>query len=122
MRLAESDDLLRTARSLLIEELLPQLPESHRYRALMLANSLSIAQRQSTAAADEEGLLQQALQRLYPEGQDEDLYPRLQQELRSSAGPWAVGGPQYQVLWQSLRQLTLANLAVSNPKVLKQRG
>lgn len=122
MRLADSDDLLRTARSLLMEELLPQLPDSHRYRALMLANSLSIAQRQSTAAVDEEGLLQQALQRLYPEGQEDDLYFRLQQELRGSAGDGAVDGPRHQEIWQSLRQLTLANLAVSNPKVLKQRG
>ena len=122
MRLADSDDLLRTARSLLMEELLPQLPESHRCRALMLANSLSIAQRQSTAATDEEGLLQQALQRLYPEGQEDDLYFRLQQELRSSAGDGVVDRPRHQVIWQSLRQLTLAGLAVSNPKVLKERG
>ena len=121
MRLADSDDLLRTARSLLLEELLPQLPESHRYRALMLANSLAIAQRQGTAAVDEEGLLQQTLQKLYPGAQGGDLYLRLQQELRSGAGYWAVE-PQRQMLWLALRQLTLANLAISNPKVLEQRG
>jgi hypothetical protein len=123
MRLADSDDLLLTAHGLLLEELLPQLPESHRYRALMLANSLAIARRQGAALADERGLLHQTLQHLYPgEHCDSDLYARLQQELRSGTGRYATDGMQRQLLWQQLRQLTLANLAVSNPKVLELRG
>ncbi len=126
MRLAAADDLLLTARQLLLEQLLPQLPEGARYQALMLANSLAIAHRQigAGAANDEEALLLRALQTLYPgepQAGLETLYLRVQQQLRAGAGCFVDDAPQRQRLWDVLRQLTLDSLAVSNPKVLEQR-
>lgn len=126
MRLAVADDLVLTARQLLLEQLLPQLPESARYQALMLASSLAIAHRQIGAgtASDEPSLLLQALQTFYPDAPSaglEALYRRLQQQLRADAGGFVDDTAERQRLWKVLRQLTLDNLAVSNPKVLEQR-
>jgi len=44
------DDLLRTARAALLDELLPQLPAECHYTARMVAHAMGIAARESSAA------------------------------------------------------------------------
>ena len=48
--------LLKAARALLLETLLPALPEERRYEALMVASAMAIAAREMAAALPEDAL------------------------------------------------------------------
>lgn len=53
-RLPDAADLLQTARVVLLEKLLPALPEELHYEARMIANAMVIAARESAASARSE--------------------------------------------------------------------
>lgn len=107
--------LLATARQVLREQLLPALPKELHYQALMIANAMSIAERQLHYGDVPQQHERQALAELLE--QDDDLAD-LQHELarRIRAG-WlddhAVG---QQLLWQ----MTVQRVRESAPKSLKR--
>ena len=95
-------ELLRVARAELLEALLPQLPESGRYAARMVANAMAIAARELSR------------------GPATSLdAKRLAREIRAGDhdAP-ACSGP----VRETLRDLTRARLAVSNPRILEAKG
>ena len=50
--ISDAADLMLTARETLLRELLPVLPAQHKYSALMIANGMAIAARESRLGAD----------------------------------------------------------------------
>jgi hypothetical protein len=108
--------LLAIARNILREQLLPLLPKEQHYQALMIANAMSIAERQLQYGDAPQQREQQALMALLQ--QDGDLLS-LQRELvqRIRAG-WLDDQPQgKQLLWEMTEQ----RVRESAPKSL-QRG
>lgn len=95
-------ELLRVARDELLEKLLPKLPDAERYAARMVANAMAIAARElargPSATLDTR---------------------RLSRGIR--AGEHDEPG-QAALLRETLRDLTRARLAVSNPRILEAKG
>ncbi len=112
-------ELLRTARTALLEELLPQLPAEMRYTTLMVANAMAIAAREADAGdghrRHEHTLLRELLEAEPDAGVSVgELNRRLASELR--AGTFdrqtvRVG----ELLLEEIRD----RLRISNPKYLK---
>jgi hypothetical protein len=122
----DAQDLLATARSALLADILPTLPAASRYTALMIANAMAIAQREIAAgdaplAAECErlgALLSQPI--ATPAGATlrgvlAGYNHRLAGEIRAGR----FDGEERAVLLEHLRRTTEEKLAVSNPKMLK---
>jgi hypothetical protein len=92
-------ELLRVARSELLESLLPHIPEPHRYAARMVANAMAIAARELEAPVA-----------------TETNAPALARAIR--AGDHDAPDASARLL-EELRGLTRARLAISNPRVLE---
>jgi uncharacterized protein DUF6285 len=88
-------ELLQVAREVLLEELLPRLPEGDRYAARMVANAMAIAAREL----------------------GEPLQPPVD-TARLAAGIRAGRHDDDARVLESLREITRARLAVSNPRIL----
>ena len=122
----DATELLAIARSTLIDELLPRLPEDLRYTALMIANALAIASREH-AAGDAAALAELArLQQLLAENPAPlngaalhaalaDYNRRLATEIRNGR----FDGRERAALLDHLAQTTVDKLAIANPKALK---
>lgn len=119
--------LLDLARALLLDEVLPALPEERRYDARLIANALAIAAREATAEARDRETYRKGLAALYgeatrpPEGRapaetpdeaNERLGWRLAGELR--AGQRDADPEVFAVL----RRAAAARLSAVNPKAL----
>lgn len=122
----KASQLLQSARKLLLEELLPQLPEENHYAALMIANAMAIAAREVDAGDSDLLAELKLLAQLYDEqAHVEDqrdvktqlakLNARLVQDIR--AGHFS--GDSERQLRQLLMQAVRARLNVSNPKYLQ---
>lgn len=118
--LPHADNLLESARTSLLNELLPHLPAAHKYNALMIANALAIASREQ-AAESSAAQARRRLQRYAPgcaEIISQDLGIRDRQlcaDLRSGALD-----ADLLALIPSLRADVVCRLQVSNPKYLQQ--
>lgn len=120
--------LLDIARRVLLEELVPLLPEDRRLDGLMVANAMAIAAREQEAGG---APLREALARLaaiYGEQvpatlSDEAANDMLERLNRRLAGEIRAGafdsGAKREALLAHLRATTRARLAITNPKILK---
>jgi hypothetical protein len=116
--------LLALARDVLVNDLLPLLPEEARLDARLVANSIAIAQREAVAVAGPaEDILRwlQALFDEHPESEaDEDaLLRRFAQDLRTGAFD---GPPRKRKAHDILWRLTIAKLRSANPRFLAANG
>jgi hypothetical protein len=111
-------NLLRQARTVLVEDLLGALPEGKRYEALMVANAMAIVARELAAG---EGLAEEraALEELLGSVDEDDdaaaleaLVARLAREIRAGRHDGATE------LHTLLSRDAAARLAISNPKLL----
>ena len=114
--------LLALARDVLLNDLLPLLPEQHRLDARLVANSMAIAERE--AAADE-GQAQEILcelEKLYDESGSgrRSLLARLARDLRG--GAFEGSEPREHQARDILWRLTIAKLRSANPRFLSANG
>ncbi|MFK0090351.1 DUF6285 domain-containing protein [Pseudomonas sp. NPDC090755] len=110
-------ELLEIARSTLLEQLLPALSVELRYPALMIANAMAIAARENRL---EDGACIQELARLSAlvDGAPPSL-PEARRQITRAIRQGRHDDPQSQrTLVETLRKVTLARLAISNPKAL----
>lgn len=119
----DATELLEIARSTLLDELLPRLPDELRYSALMIANAMVIAAREHAAGDAAASAELARLHELYGEPQltpaRSTLYTllsRYNQRLGADIRAGRCDG------WAGLRghleQTTADKLAVADPKVL----
>ena len=125
------DELLIVARKLLLEELMPLLPNDRRYDALMIANAMGIASRQSGLGSDFERQERRGLEVLLvntdtgeaPNHDGDDLvtlYRTLCARIRD--GGFDPGAPDRAALHGFLREVTVQRLRESAPKILDAAG
>lgn len=117
----EAADLLAEARQLLKTAILPELAGTHRYEALMIANALSIAQREIEASGVTPSPATSALKAfLQAKGLGDDAGNEAGGAESALALAIAEGridsaDPELEAL---LRELTAARLRISNPGYL----
>ncbi|MGB5956365.1 4-hydroxypentanoyl-CoA kinase subunit LvaB [Pseudomonas sp.] len=110
-------ELLDIARATLLEQLLPALPGELRYPALMIANAMAIAARESRLGAQAEDQEQARLAALVDEAPS--TLPDMRRQLARAIRQGRHDAPQTRrTLIETLRQVTVARLAISNPKAL----
>jgi hypothetical protein len=112
-----AEDLLTTARSLLLEELLPLLPEAQRFQLRMVANAMGIAARAEAQGDAWRETLRARLRAMLsmPQSDDAALLRALASEIR--AGQRDPGDAETAAI---LRELTRARCAVSAPRALER--
>ena len=108
-------DLLSTARSVLLDQLLPTLAAEQRYTALMIANALIIASREQTAGSALDDARQSLLGRVDFDG---DAGPIDDEQLCRALRAGRVDDQLLQLL-DAFRDDIVARLSVSNPKYLQ---
>ncbi len=110
--------LLRTAREVLLRDLLPLLPEASRFQARMVANAMAIAQRE---AAAETGPAEAALRDALDASADDTgaLLTRLAAGIR--AGRHDPGGASHTAVAAALVRLVRLRCGVSAPKSLARQ-
>ena len=119
-------DLLKTARSALLDELLSDVPERRRYMALMIANAMAIAARELELGDGVDRAELTSLRMLYrdpvPDSSEEvaarleALNRRLCDDIRHGR---FLGLADEARLRDHLRRSTKARVAINNPKALK---
>jgi hypothetical protein len=103
----DAQDLLATARTALLEKLLPALPAHLHYEARMIANAMAIAARASTVEP-------KALEtRIANFAEDAAHFAA-----RIRAGAYQPGTPAYTGAAALLRELVRMRAAVTNPRAL----
>lgn len=122
--------LLRLARTLLLDELLPLLPENRRYDGRLIANAMVIAVREAATGARAADARRRELAALYAEAEPratgrpaaettdeaiERLSWRLAADLR---GGQRDADPE---VFATLRRVAVDRLATVNPKALSAR-
>jgi hypothetical protein len=122
----DAQNLLATARSALLADILPMLPAGSRYTALMIANAMAIAQREVAAGdaplAAECGRLRALLSEnaAPPAGAAlSDVAAGYNRRLAGEIRAGRFDGEERAALLEHLRRSTNEKLAVSNPKLLK---
>lgn len=115
-------NLLYTARSTLIEDVLGSVPEANRLATLMVAKATAIAIREIEDSL--EGRIATELDRLRElyEGEDHAgaaLSITLPQRILSDLRDGKLGAPQRDHLRTCLLEMTRARLRISNPKLLR---
>lgn len=109
-------DMLLTARQLLLDELLPVLPGELHYQARMIANAMIIAardQQQGTSCMAEE---RRQLQTLLDEPNNIDL-ASLRKQLAAAIRQGKFD--KHPQLHQGLREINRSQLAINNPKAVR---
>jgi hypothetical protein len=114
-------ELLALARAVLLNDLLPLLPEQYRLDARLVANSMAIAERE---AAPEKGPGQQILgelEMLYGAVEDEgELLNRFARDLR--VGAFEGSEPRDRNARAMMWRLTIFKLRQANPRFLAANG
>lgn len=112
-------ELLRQARSVLLDELAGALPESRRYDVLMVASAMAIAARELEAGGAGSDAERAALEALLGPASEDDIEGALGELNRRLAAEIRVGrldgDPR---VHDVLAQDAAARLALSNPKRL----
>ena len=113
----DGEDLLEIARSSLLNELLPHLPEAVLLDARMIANAMAVALREKRMAAQQVAAEMQGLRGLYEEAADTgDLTWRFIDDIR--AGRFDRPGAMREAARAHLRRTAVAKLELWNPKYL----
>lgn len=119
-------DLLDTARSTLLQELLNELPERGRYLALMIANAMAIAGRELQLGDGVDRAELTSLRMLYEDPEPDssnDVASRLEALSRRLCSDIRQGGflsrTDEKRLRDHLRRSVEARVAISNQKALK---
>lgn len=109
--------LLEIARLTLLEQVLPELPREIRYPVLMIANAMAIAARESRLEVqvdDKEQVRLAALVDAAP-----STLAETRRQLACAIREGSHDAPQARsTLVETLRQVTLARLSISNPKAM----
>ncbi|POA48304.1 acyl-CoA dehydrogenase [Pseudomonas sp. MPR-ANC1] len=110
-------ELLDIARLTLLEQISPGLPGELRYPLLMIANAMAIAARESRSKARLDDQEQTCLAALVDEAPATlpEVRRRLAVAIRAGAHD---APPARRKLVGTLRDITLAQLAISNPKAV----
>ncbi|WP_338805521.1 DUF6285 domain-containing protein [Pseudomonas chlororaphis] len=112
-----AQQLLDIARLTLQEQILPSLPGELRYPALMIANAMAIAARESHLQGEVGDQEQTRLTALVNE--PTTTLSATRRHLARAVRQGRHDAPQARsTLVETLRQVTLARLAISNPKVI----
>jgi Domain of unknown function (DUF6285) len=116
--------LLALARVLLLNDLMPLLPEEVRLDARLVANSMAIAQREGEAADDLRRMLARELEKLYEcrekSMEAPDPLRRFAQDLR--VGAFENSEPQEPKAREILWAVTISKLRQANPRFLAANG
>lgn len=115
-------DLLDIARATILAVIVPSLPESQRYAALMAANALAIAGRELAAPPDAHAEIARIAALLPDWSPADDVSAALRDgtarlAARIREGRYDEGGARLRLL-DHLRETVRGRLAVSNPKTL----
>jgi hypothetical protein len=111
----DAANLLATARSLLMEEILPALPPEKAIAARMVAAAIGLALREGTAGQEWQDALQQRLRDLVA-APDSRLLQRLSEEIRD--GLHDPGTPGHADIAHWLHDYARLRATVSAPKAL----
>lgn len=111
----DGPDLLRTARDVLLQDLLPHLPEAQKFQARMIANAMAIAAREQEARPEAASAQLRSVMSM-PDGAPGALLSRLAAEIR--AGRHDPGTPNHGVVAAALVALVRLRCSVSAPKAL----
>ncbi|WP_445494757.1 DUF6285 domain-containing protein [Pseudomonas sp. 8(2025)] len=110
-------ELLEIARQTLLEQVLPALASELRYPTLMIANAMAIAARESRLQAHT-GSQEEAYLAALVDGAGAPLH-EIRRQLARDIRQGRHDDPQRRrTLVDALRQVTLARLAISNPKAM----
>lgn len=113
----KAHELLEIARQTLLHDLLPALPNELRYTTLMVANAMAIAARECNAGTQVDAQESESLQKLL--GKRLPSANAARRELGDAIRAGCYDAPESQrVLLETLHQITVAKLSISNPKVL----
>jgi hypothetical protein len=113
-------DLVAIALRSFREAILPVVPADQRFIALMIANALGVAERELAAGTAAEPALAAAVGGLLGEAGD---LPALLPRLCAAIDAGRFDAPDRQAALRAvLKEITLARLAVSNPKRLAAEG
>lgn len=116
----DATELLAIARQTLLDELLPQLPGSLRYQALMVANAMAIAGRECREGEATDAAEAQLLAAL-PHAGGASLDETRQALCKSiRQGRFDEPGSDQEQLLATLSAITRARLSISNPKGLAE--
>ena len=114
-------ELLALARDVLLNDLLPRLPEQYRLDARLVANSMAIAEREAVLGAGPMHQLLCELEALYQTAEgEEELLTRFARDLRIGAfeGVARHDREARTILWR----LTIFKLRQANPRFLAANG
>jgi hypothetical protein len=116
----DASELLAIARQTLLDQLLAQLPGDLRYQALMVANAMAIAGRESREGEAADACEAHMLDALCGEGTTsvEQARQSLCQAIRQ--GRFDASCSEQDQLFKALSAITRARLSISNPKVLAE--
>lgn len=110
--------LLAAARNVLLETLLPHLPQSRRYDALMVANAMAIAMRDAAIPPSDEAEILDRLRGLTPDRAKSERAVLAVLSLMVRDGRLDPGTDRHGEAMDGLRDLARFRAAISNPKVL----
>ena len=125
------EELLAIARNVLLEKLMPLLPDDRRYDTLMIANAMGIAARQLAQGNDFSryechelevilGTTETKAATKEEKGNPEELYRALCMRIRN--GEFDPGTPGYEAAHEFLHRITAQRLRESSPKILEAAG
>ncbi len=114
--------LLALARDVLLNELMPLLPQTAHLEARLVANSMAIAEREAVSGAPPSQEICHELEKLYGEAAEgeQGLMHRFARDLR--AGVFKDGESRERHAREILWRLTIAKLRDANPRFLNANG
>lgn len=112
------EELLATARRVLLDDLLPALPADRSYEALMIANAMAIASRELIRCSGNDRLDDDAIAQFYRDADLDQAAGASEHALARLIRSRAIGARHETRLFELLLTLTRDKLALSNPKYL----
>lgn len=119
MNRPDAHELLGTAQTLLIDQILPAVPDNLRYEVRMIASAMGIAARQAKDGAAIDSAEKASLLSFLADAEGGSLADsRAALAAAIRAGRFDGPGPERQQLEKVLLENTLDALSISNPKVI----
>ncbi len=113
-------ELLAVARRTLLDQLLPLLPVSKSYEALMIANAMAIAARELDVKGEDE--CEKQILAFYRQIALEGTHEATEQALAELVRKRAIDPSRSGLLRSLLLNITRCKLAITNPKLLNKQG
>jgi aminoglycoside phosphotransferase (APT) family kinase protein len=113
-------DLIELGRELLLDEVLPLLPESRHRELHLVATAIALARREALAGGSSFNETMRRLSVFYRDEQAADLLPRFAADLRN--GAFETSGPRETAARAILWRMVIARLRESNPQFLAANG